>query len=179
MLHSIRIGIIGVLSGLLLTACTQENSFIAEPEIEEPQVRIYPDVDEALWPYFERFEEEAANRGLFIDLIESNITGVIEDLEEDNVLGQCSYNSHLPEHITIDKAFWNAAGAWAREFVVFHELGHCELLRDHFEGQFSDGTCVSLMRSGLEDCRDNYGSATRAGYLDELFDEDKAGDWAF
>jgi hypothetical protein len=109
----------------------------------------------------------------------SNITGSIDEIEAENVLGRCSYNSHLPEHVTIDKTFWTGAGAWAREFVVFHELGHCELLRDHFAGRNTDGSCVSLMRSGLVECRDNYNSATRSRYLDELFDTAKAGDWAF
>ncbi len=57
-----------------------------------------------------------------------------------------------------------------REFVVFHELGHCDLGRDHRDEAFDNGVCVSIMRSGLGDCRDYYHPRTREGYLDELFD---------
>ena len=160
-----------------LAACTKEEFLIAPPEPEPAVNRVFPGVDEALWPYFQRFEEEAALRGLEVDLVASRITGMIAQIEAENVLGQCNYQSFFPNHVTIDKAFWDRAGDRGREFVVFHELGHCELLRDHFEGVFPDGTCRSIMRSGVEGCRDNYGAATRSAYLDELFDPDRAGDW--
>lgn len=163
----------------LFIACTKEQAFLVEPEPEpiQPEFRIYPNVDEALWPYFQRFEEEAFSRGLEVDLITSEITGVIEEIDTDNVLGECRYNSHLPEHVTIDKTFWSRASDRAKEFVVFHELGHCSLLRDHFESTAADGTCVSIMRSGVEDCRDNYRTTTRVRYLNELFNPDRVGDW--
>lgn len=163
----------------LLVACSKEEAMIGslEPEPEVEETRSYPQSEASLWPYFQRFEEEAAKRGLIIDLNTSGIEGVIEEIHEDNVLGQCSYSPRFPDQLTIDKSFWDRASDRYREFVVFHELGHCELVRGHFEGSFSDGTCMSLMRSGLEDCRDNYRESTRDLYLDELFDPNKQGDW--
>lgn len=160
----------------LSTACSKEEIF-NEMQEESVFVRTFPSADEALWPYFRRFEEEASKRGLNIDLLSADIEGRIEDIHSDNVLGKCNYSSQFPGLVTVDKTFWEKANDWGREFVVFHELGHCELLRGHFEEAFADGTCVSLMRSGAEDCRDNYRQSTRITYLDELFDPRRAGDW--
>jgi len=69
----------------------------------------------------------------------------------------------------IDKAFFNQTSELLKEMVIFHELGHCVLFRGHREATYSNGTCASIMRSGVEGCRDNYRASTRAAYLDELF----------
>ncbi len=131
--------------------------------------KTYPDVDQALWTYFEAFEEAAASRGKQIDLSALGVIGQIEEIEQDHVAGQCTWNSAAPEIVTIDLEFWNSSSNSWKEFVVFHELGHCVLNRDHREDHYSDGTCVSLMRSGLGGCIDNYNSDTRNIYLNELF----------
>lgn len=170
--------ILYLLSLSLIIACSKEESLNISPEPEPPVFnQVFPGVDEAMWPYFQRFEEEADRRGLQIDLVAAGISGVIEDIDSDNVLGQCNYSSLFPNHVIVDKTFWNQTSDRGREFVVFHELGHCELLRDHYEAAFANGVCQSIMRSGVEGCRDNYNAATRSAYLDELFDPDRAGDW--
>jgi hypothetical protein len=156
----------------LLPACEIDEAFSAESRsapAPEP-VRYYPGVDEALWVYFERFEKEAAKRGVGLNLVYSGVTGVIENILEDGIAGQCNYSSHDANHVLIDLDYWERATDLGREFAVFHELGHCELLRGHREDYYTDGTCVSIMRSGSGDCRDNYTSLTRESYLDELFD---------
>lgn len=79
----------------------------------------------------------------------------------------------------IDLEFWERANILNKEFVVFHELGHCTLFRAHKEGVDANGICVSMMRSGLEDCRDNYSAITRATYWDELFNPAFANDIEF
>ncbi|HFA50910.1 MAG TPA: hypothetical protein ENJ95_18020 [Bacteroidetes bacterium] len=134
------------------------------------QESAFPNVDPALWPYYEAFEKEGAERGLVIDLAADNILGKIEELPEEHVAGQCSYGTAVDSEVTIDQGFWNDFSShYIREMVVFHELGHCYLKRGHKEGAHPDGTCLSIMRSGLEDCRDNYNLQTREEYLDELF----------
>ncbi len=138
---------------------------------EQPvEIREFPGVQEELWPYFIRFEDEGRARGVTIDLATTGITAIIEQIQEDNVAGVCHFNPRTPNDLVIDEAFWVRASDLFKEFVVFHELGHCFLFRDHKEDQFTNGTCVSLMRSGNGDCRDNYNTASRFGYLDELFD---------
>lgn len=131
----------------------------------------FPNVDEALWPYFQRFEKEAALRNIDADLNDAYITGLISDISTSHVLGQCSYSSNNPHQVTIDKPFWNQASDLAKEFVVFHELGHCYLGRLHDESKDSKGYCLSIMRSGTGDCRDSYSATTRAALINELFED--------
>lgn len=159
--------IILALLAVFLMAC-QEN-LAEEIPVPETEDSAYPGVPEALHTYFSRFESEGAERGYEIDLVTAGIEGLFEDIEGENIAGTCSYTHNTPRLVTIDQPFWESASDLAREFIVFHELGHCYLDRDHRENQFTDGTCVSLMRSGVEDCRDNYHSRTRETYLDELF----------
>lgn len=47
--------------------------------------RSFPGVDERLWPFFIRFEDRAAERGVVIDLKSDGITGVIQEIEADNI----------------------------------------------------------------------------------------------
>ena len=125
------------------------------------------DVDKISY-YFNLFEEEGKKRGLTLDLESAGIQGTITNLDH-GVAGKCRYHSARPNEILIDQAIWNAASVNTRELIIFHELGHCFLERNHNESEHSDGTCVSIMRSGVMGCRDNYHSKTREQYLDELF----------
>lgn len=149
---------------LIFTACNQTE----EPVIEE-QITSTDEIDAALQPFFTRFEAEAAERGIDIDLAAEGITGVIEEISTEHVAGTCTYGSHLPGDVVIDLEFWNNSSDLIKEMVIFHELGHCFLRRDHAESAFANGTCTSIMRSGTGDCRDNYNSGTREDYIDELF----------
>ncbi len=38
-----------------------------------------------------------------------------------------------PEKIVIDKKFWDKASSEVRKILIFHELGHCVLHRDHYD----------------------------------------------
>ncbi|MEL6923639.1 MAG: hypothetical protein AAFO94_06275, partial [Bacteroidota bacterium] len=149
--------------------CQKDDSLSPE-EITELSNKQFPNVDQALWIYFQQFEEQALARGISIDLVQAGITGRIREISEQGVAGQCNYNSHQANHVIIDKTFWDRTPPIYREFVVFHELGHCSLLRGHLETAVGRANvCTSIMRSGTGDCRDNYTSGTRSSYLDELF----------
>ena len=159
---------------LIVWSCARDEDEILpieEPEPEPVTIVGYDGVDEALWPYFADFEKEAELRGINVNLRRERISGEIARLHDDGVAGECSYSSFFPNEVTIDTEFWNNASDRAREFVVFHELGHCSLGREHREAAFSNGICRSIMRSGLGDCFDNYRTSTRTTYLNELFDE--------
>ena len=153
----------------VVTACKSED---AAPEIQPavPEVREFPGVDERLWTYFERFEQQAAERGVVVDLVAAGITGVIVEIDEENVAGTCNFNARTPNHVMVDEEFFNRVGDLFREFIIFHELGHCFLFRDHLETEDQFGRCTSIMRSGTGECRDNYRTSTRTLYLDELYD---------
>lgn len=161
-----------ILCNLLLFSACQQDAIEDLAEIPtEPEVRSFPEVDERLWPFFERFEIEGRERGFDVDLVASRISGVIEELEGEHIAGQCTtFGNFRPGRVTVDAEFWELSNDLFKEFIIFHELGHCYLDRDHREDAFSNGRCVSIMRSGTLDCRDNYNVATRAAYLDELFE---------
>ena len=151
---------------LAIAACKSNDT-----EEEQPVVlREFPGVDERLWPFFRRFEDEAATRGITIDLVRAGITGVIEEIDRENVAGSCNFSATSPNHVMVDLQFWNSVGDLFREFIVFHELGHCSLFRDHREATDAQGFCLSIMRSGTGDCQNNYRSFTRDRHLDELYD---------
>ncbi len=153
-----------IITIFLLTSCYKDPIAILNP--------TYPGVDPELWPHFQNFEKEAARRGINIDLSTENLTGEIDNIHERGVLGVCQYGSAINNHITIDEPFWNSSGSLYREFVVFHELGHCVLFRDHDESMNGNGICLSIMRSGTGQCRDAYTDQNRGYYLDELFSID-------
>ena len=135
-------------------------------------VKEYPNVDESLWKYFERFEAEAARRDIDVDLTARGISAVIEPIEAENVGGLCNYFSNNANELIIDDYIWENTSEFQKELILFHELGHCYLFRDHRDDACDDGFCKSLMRSGLSDCIDHYNGNTRNTYLDELFDPD-------
>lgn len=137
--------------------------------VQEDEVLTYEAFDHELWPLLEAFEKEALARGMNFDLNALDVYGGIEEIAETHVAGSCRYSSHQPNKITIDQTFWNNSSALGKEFVLFHELGHCVLSRGHRETADAKGFCISIMQSGLGDCILNYGNSTRSRYLDELF----------
>ena len=142
-----------------------------EPEVIEPVPEKFPGVDPQLKQYFQRFEDEAFARGFNVDLTAAGITGVIIEIEEEHVLGRCSFPRAHSNKVTVDLAFWSRGSDLFREFVVFHELGHCYLYRPHLEDRLSNGACSSIMRSGNGPCLDNYSLRTRDFYINELFNQ--------
>ncbi len=153
---------------LFFSACQKDDTF---NNVTDAQSANAP-TPEALLAYFDRFEIAAAERGLDIDVVGEGITAEFMDIDDEGVAGTCTYGSHTPGHIVIDQNFWVRASDLFREMIIFHELGHCALFQGHREGVHPNGTCESIMRSGLEDCYDNYRVATRESYLDELFAAD-------
>lgn len=126
-------------------------------------------LDEELIPYFDRFSEEAAIRGFSFDWKEDRIEGYIGELTDEKILGQCIHDNLDPNSVIISETFWNNSGFYDKEFIVFHELGHCFLNRNHNDDTDETGMCTSIMNSGSQACRANYGADTRDEYLDELF----------
>ena len=148
---------------ILLSACEED---IFSSSIDDQQTNQL--VDYRLQSYFDAFEYEAAIRGYNIDLAALEITGVIEDIQENGVAGTCQYGRHIA-HVTVDRNYWNRSTVNNREMVVFHELGHCVLNRGHLEGEFNNGICQSIMNSGTSGCAVIYNANTKDYYLDELF----------
>ena len=160
-----------IISLLCLMSCTEESILSTNAEDEElvpDNIQDFGDVDQRLLSYFQSFEEEAALRGIDINITDFGTTGEISDIPENGVAGTCEYGAHI-NHVTVDLNYWNNTSELEREFVVFHELGHCVLHLDHNDTSFSNGLCVSLMASGTGGCRNAYNNQNREYYIDELF----------
>jgi len=156
--------LLGFSLSLLMISCNQFTEIA-----NEPQDFGYDQVDEQLWTYFDRFAAEAKLRNLNFDQELFELTAEISSISDEGVAGTCQWHSRRANHVTVDLDFWNRASDIGKEFVVFHELGHCILYRDHFEDQFENGVCQSIMRSGTLDCTDAFNRTNREYYLDELF----------
>ncbi len=151
-----------ILSLLTIVACSSSDETV-DPD-------GYEGVDSRLWYFFDVFQQEAESRGVSVDLRASGLTGRIANIEGVNVAGGCNFHGSAPNQIVLDATFWSTLSFLQREMIVMHELGHCVLYRDHREAMDVTGRCLSIMRSGLGQCRDGYSETTREGYLNELFD---------
>ncbi|MEE9348516.1 MAG: putative metallopeptidase [Flavobacteriaceae bacterium] len=121
-------------------------------------------------PYFDFFIEEGIIRGQ--DYTNYNINFYLADIDFNNAVGLC-YQQY--ERIIIDREYWNNANEKDKEWLVFHELGHCLLNRSHRNEKSNSGDCLSLMkgRENSFDCSENlFSSLWRKYYIDELFNQD-------
>lgn len=144
-----------------LLACSEEST--------EELKAIDHYIDDRLDEYFESFKAEAKKRNIEVDYITMNVEGLIENIPDRGVAGQCQTYKDGNKAIVIDETYWNRTSVLKREFLVFHELGHCILDRDHRDEAHADGSCSSIMNSGGGACHLNYTERTREAFIEELF----------
>lgn len=137
-------------------------------DYDEELKAIDNQIDNRLYEYFENFKEEAALRNIEVDYEKMNIGGTLENIADQGIVGQCQTYQNGNKAIVIDAQYWNKVSALQKEFLVFHELGHCVLDRDHLNEVGADGNCFSIMNSGTA-CKLDYTVKTRAALLEELF----------
>ena len=134
-------------------------------------------VDASFADYLQRFESEASARGRTFDLKANGLIIEFANLK-DNTAGLTHYED--PIRIEIDKTYWNdisnSAGAdLMKEDLLFHELGHGLLKRDHLNTTLDNGDWKSIMcggdKVGDRSWNINYHGTRRAYYLEELFNE--------
>lgn len=143
-----------IILGLLAFSCTKEYGY---------------EVDSEVLPFFEAFEAEGAARGIAIDLEAEGIGATIDFIRDNSTVGQCQTSDEGNRRVFIDRAFWEDYDFAEKEFIVYHELGHCFLQREHDNSVNGDNVCSSIMQSGISGCRNQYSATTREAYLDELF----------
>ncbi len=159
---------------LLLAILSCKSSSQIEPEPK--QYNVPTDVE----PFVQSFREIAQQRGQAIPA--DNLIITFGDPPSQNTCGQCNRDAGKTPRITlkIDDFCWKNASQQEREALVFHELGHCWLNRDHRNDRFPNGVYVSLMNfdnvSVYATCRYPIGDdecdkrSRRPYYHDELFD---------
>lgn len=124
-------------------------------------------IDPLLMDYFEEFSEEGLLRGVSVDFEAAEIETAFVDLDG-AIAAQCSHSQESPNLLRLDFDVWNQYSEMERTFLIFHELGHCYLGRDHDDSKDSEGNCLSIMHSGSSICNNTFES-NRATLLDELF----------
>lgn len=94
-----------------------------------------------------------------------------EDNLGGNTFGECVTKPLHPPTILVNRVFWEARSVTdrLREIVLFHELGHCILGRQHNSELRADGAPSSIMDPNPVD-EQKY-EALRSYYVQELFAE--------
>lgn len=120
--------------------------------------------------YVQVFLQEGKKRG--IDLSnKSDMLQVQLGKLPDTKSGVCQAIKEK-RRIILNEKMWSKLDSFQRKALVFHELGHCLLDRDHLNDELPRGECKSIMVETKSDstCYYNYYSeGWMAYYLDELF----------
>ncbi|SFE60721.1 hypothetical protein [Spirosoma endophyticum] len=131
-------------------------------------------------PFIQVFRDEAQKRNNAVST--TNLIITFGTTQSGDVCGQCLLQSGKTPRITLnnDAFCWQQASQYERECLIFHELGHCLLKREHKINRFPHGAFVSLMNPDNVDvyatCRYPIGGdecdkrPRRDYYIDELFD---------
>jgi hypothetical protein len=122
-----------------------------------------------LQPYYDSFLLEAESRNYPLSEDQLDIRMLFANIGNSNILGQCTFRNGEQDVVEIDRFNWKTFDETKKEFVVFHELGHCILKRGHLDAVDSDGNCLSVMHSSVDLCKFDFTGVNRDLYLDELF----------
>ena len=129
-------------------------------------------IDPELREYVDRFNEEAKARNLDFEIRIAEIDVNLAEIFSNGVLGQCLNTEEGVDAVQIDRSYWESPTTTDldKEFVIFHELGHCVLERSHINTPDGSGTCTSIMYDGnSSSCMLDYNSDNREEMIDELF----------
>ncbi|WOK05144.1 hypothetical protein RT717_18845 [Imperialibacter roseus] len=120
--------------------------------------------------YVDSFIREAELRGHDFSNVRRGLTIEFINLP-DNKAGS-SKRTFFSKTIKLAPLIWKQMNDRQREMLVFHELGHCVLERQHKNERLLLGECASIMKEGGEDaCVDDiFSDSWRSYYIDELFD---------
>ncbi len=129
--------------------------------------RIY-NIDPELAPHLEVFKAEAQQRGIPMN-INNLIMKFTKKFDKTETLAQCQYG--LVPTIVVGLEFWRYSDLKTREQVVFHELGHCILGRDHLDDSVNLGGYNIIPKSIMSTMlfSSTFYDHNRTYYIDELF----------
>jgi hypothetical protein len=135
---------------------------------EETARQFAVDIPEEVQPYVDRFVAEATTRGKVIDWSDISLEITFQDDLADTLAAFCNDGT-----IVISRLFWETRSDNHREAMIFHELGHCILHREHHNAILPNDEWLSLMRGDPipagRSSSINYSGVRRQFYIDELF----------
>ena len=171
--------LIFILPLLLSSGCIRQYILPDRPQI------IHSDFIPFLKKFIEQSEQFSTSKNHFF-LAErvSNLNIVFSDLNPKKKkgvrnLGLCTLDVYNQPLIVIDRKFWRFASDIQKEFVLFHELGHCVLFRKHKPGQV-EGMMYAKIKSSIMNPRAFDAlvyEMFRGYYLFELFNSPKEGSY--
>lgn len=85
------------------------------------------------------------------------------------IAGMCTmFGGVLPNNIYINKSYWTTLDYESQELLIFHELGHCQLFKNHNEKliPYSGSLPQSFMYPSIF----YYPYSYRSYYMKELFE---------
>jgi hypothetical protein len=142
-------------------------SMISCAELKRGALVIDPEFE----PYVTRFVSlsQKTNR----PMNSANVGIQFDDNMDSQTLGICSYGSM---EIRINSKLWKKLSPSSKEMLIFHELGHCILKRDHIEksvlsSDARDTLQISLMASRV--LRSIIYERNYETYISELFNGDR------
>lgn len=166
--------------------------FLLASSCEKEQVYAYS-IDPKLEVYVDRFYDEAMKRGISIS--KSNLIVEFTSETTNDFCGEClkakDFNKGQRRvKIVNTSSCWSSKLDQSKETLVFHELGHCLLDREHFDELFPDASPKSIMttyeqnpyspciyvfeENSPSDCNK---VNRRAFYIDELFGKSNTPFW--
>lgn len=125
------------------------------------------EVPSSVQPHINKFQEEGKKQHLDIRI--TNLIVQFESLERPTI-GECydeNWSNGSPK-LVLDPDYWKTAFPLERETLIFHELGHCYLGRDHDDTILSTGIHKSLMSSTLIPTKEY--KSNKDYYSKELFE---------
>lgn len=101
-------------------------------------------IDTELESYVDAFEQDSAIYGKPMQ-VSSSV--VFTDSLNPGERGRCTKNETEPNQVQILKSYWNQADETSRKVLVYHELGHCELGRDHAASGIMNASSYNAVRA--------------------------------
>jgi hypothetical protein len=127
-------------------------------------------VDEGLEYYLKAYEDATGRDVSDITLL----FGKTGTESRPNVIGYCTFYDNRPA-VVIDNSWWYYNNHYARELLVMHELGHCDLKRSHVDTVIMfNGEIIpeSIMKSSIGYSDIKAYQKYKQYYIDELIRED-------
>lgn len=124
-------------------------------------------IDPNLNPIVEMFMYEARSRGRIVDLTYLSVT--LENIrihKRDLTIGYCVKDLIGGMTIKIHTPTWIAMNDYEREQLIFHELAHCLIGREHCSKIDNNGPISIMYPQGLDG---QYYKTYREELVDELF----------
>ncbi len=141
----------------------------------ESAVRQFSSTDEAFASYIEEFEQLGKTNSGDVSFTIGDIPVNFGNIENENYQGVCYTYTDGTREVIIRQTWWDSHTDDYRRSLIYHELGHCRLDREHLDDTYEvDGEImkVSMMNSVIVRPRDYNRFSDH--YHKELFNNDTA-----